>query len=124
MKKAVDDLKGKPKEERTAVAGSIAVMVVVLLLVGWGFFFLKRITSGAPVQTTWGPQNDVVDFGNLQQAADSFSSSYFDATEELKRIRDESADLQRDEIEAQSQSSFSDTYFNIEREESPVFGNF
>lgn len=124
MKKAIDDLKEKPKEERTAVAGSIAVMVVVLLLVGWGFFFLKRITSGAPVETTWGPQNDVVDFTDIQDAADSFSGAYFDATEELKRIRDEAAALQRDEIEAQSQNSFSDSYFEIENEETPGFGEF
>jgi len=124
MKNAIEDLKGKPKEERTAVAGGIAVMVVALLLVGWGFFFLKKITRGAPVETTWGPQNDVIDFVNLKDAADSFSGAYFDATEELQRIRDEAAALQRDEINAQSQGSFSDSYFEIKPESSPTFGDF
>jgi len=124
MKKAIEDLKGKPKEERAAVAGSIAVMVVVLLLVGWGFFFLKKITSGAPVETAWGPQNDIVNFSNVQEAADSFSGVYFDATEELRRIRDEAAALQRDEIESQTGDAFSDSYFQIESETAPSFGDF
>jgi hypothetical protein len=124
MKKTIDDLKVKPKEERTAVAGSIAVMVVVLLLVGWGFVFLKKLSSGAPVETPWGPQNDVIDFGNLQEAADSFSQTYFNASEELKRIRDEAASHQRDQMEADNNRAFQDTYFQIEDTENAGFGNF
>jgi hypothetical protein len=124
MKKAVEDLKEKPKEERVAVAGSIAVMVVVFLLLGWGFIFLKKISRGAPVETPWGPQNDVVDFGNLQEAADSFSNAYFDATDDLKRIRDEAAALQRDQLESERNDAFSDTYFQINNDENPGFGDF
>jgi hypothetical protein len=124
MRKAVEDLKEKPKEERAAVAGSIAVMVVVFLLIGWGFLFLKKITRGAPVETPWGPQNDVVDFGNLQEAADSFSGAYFDATDELKRIRDEAAALQRDQIEAEGNEAFSNTYFQINNEKNAGFGDY
>ena len=45
MKAAIDNLKQKPREHKTAVAGGVAIGVVALLLVSWAFFFLKKITA-------------------------------------------------------------------------------
>lgn len=52
VQKAVDNLKERPKDERQAVALGTAGAVVLILIVIWGFFFLKglrdeQIQSGA-----------------------------------------------------------------------------
>ena len=44
---AIDNLKTKPKDEKTAVAGGVASLVVILLLVGWVIYFFNKIRSGA-----------------------------------------------------------------------------
>ena len=46
IQKAVDNLKEKPKDEKKAIAGGIAIMVIAALIFTWGFFFLKKIQSG------------------------------------------------------------------------------
>ncbi len=50
MRRTVQKLRERPKEERVAVAGSIAIGVVALLLVGWVAFFLHDLGSGGPVR--------------------------------------------------------------------------
>lgn len=46
VQKTIDNLKDKPKDERKAVAGGIAIAVIAVLLVGWAFLFIKKIQSG------------------------------------------------------------------------------
>ena len=48
MQQTIDKLKEKPKEQHTAVAGGIATVVVAVLLIGWAFFYLKKILSEQP----------------------------------------------------------------------------
>lgn len=50
----IDSLKEKPHEEKRAVAGGIAVAVVIVLLVGWAFLFLRNIQKGAEIPTLQG----------------------------------------------------------------------
>ena len=41
----LEKLRGKPKDDKTAIAGGIAVFVVAILLIGWGILFLKKIAN-------------------------------------------------------------------------------
>lgn len=50
----IDSLKEKPHEEKRAVAGGIAVAVVIVLLIGWAFLFLRNIQKGAEIPTLQG----------------------------------------------------------------------
>src|SRR3989344_5304738 len=40
----LNDLKGRPHEDKKAVAGGIAIVVVVLII-GWGFLFLRNLRN-------------------------------------------------------------------------------
>lgn len=91
MKETIDKLKERPKDERTAVAGGVAALVALLLLVGWGFFFLKRIVRGESVPTTWGVQSDIVNSPTLRGATSEFEEQFYNATEELRLLRDQAA---------------------------------
>ncbi len=91
MKETIDKLKERPKDERTAVAGGVAALVALLLLVGWGFFFLKRIVRGESVPTTWGVRSDIINTPTLRGAADEFEEQFYSAAEELKLLRDQAA---------------------------------
>ncbi len=50
----IDSLKEKPHDEKRAVAGGIAIAVVVVLLVGWAFLFLRNIQKGTAIPTLQG----------------------------------------------------------------------
>ena len=51
LQKAVDNLKDRPHDEKKAVAGGIAITLVVVLLIGWGFLFLRKIQKGTAIPT-------------------------------------------------------------------------
>ena len=51
---SIDTLKDKPHDEKRAVAGGIAVAVVIILLVGWAFMFLRNIQRGNEIPTLQG----------------------------------------------------------------------
>lgn len=68
MQQTIDKLKEKPKEQKTAVAGGIAVTVVVILLIGWGFFYLKKILAERPSDDI---QTDAFDFASLRDSGDA-----------------------------------------------------
>ncbi len=50
VQRTVNKLRERSEEERVAVASSIAIGVVALLLVGWVAFFLHGLGGGEPVQ--------------------------------------------------------------------------
>jgi len=43
-------LRERPKEDKTAIAGGIAIFVVAVLLLGWGILFLRKIVSEKPME--------------------------------------------------------------------------
>jgi hypothetical protein len=49
LRRTIEDLRERPHEERTALAASIAIGVVAVLLVGWLIYFFHSIGgSSAP----------------------------------------------------------------------------
>ena len=45
----IEDMKGRSKDERVALAGSIAVAVVIILFLGWAVFFVRSAKSSLSV---------------------------------------------------------------------------
>jgi len=46
MQETINRLREQPKEHRTAIAASIAIGIVIILLVGWFFFFMHGLGKG------------------------------------------------------------------------------
>ena len=88
------DLQSRPKDQKKVIAGGGAALVAFALFAGWAFFFFHKIINGQQVDTSWGPQKDIMQFTNVKEAQDSFSKSYNDASSELKAIRDDAAGSQ------------------------------
>lgn len=87
VQKAIDNLKERPKDERTTVAGGVAIAVVIALLVGWGFLFLRKIQREGP-SYDFGPQG-IQDFGwdQLKAAGGGVTSKNYDPQSELRTLR-------------------------------------
>lgn len=85
----IDSLKEKPHEEKRAVAGGIAVAVVVVLLVGWAFIFLRNIQKGTDIPTLQGgalpdDQLDTQFLRATQQQIDEYYQSSEDRYRDLR----------------------------------------
>jgi|SRR3989344_939391 len=91
IQKAVDNLKEKPKEDRKAIAGGIALTVVVLLLVGWAFLFFKKIQRGAELQQLGGGAQEEFDFSSVREAQRELMEGFSDI-DELRAVREQSAE--------------------------------
>ncbi|QQG37746.1 MAG: hypothetical protein HYS26_03930 [Candidatus Kaiserbacteria bacterium] len=91
IEKTINNLKEKPKDERKAVAGGIAIAVVIILFIGWAFLFLKKIQrGGVEADLTSGAQSEF-NFSSVREAqerllGDFSSESANDA--ELRTIRE------------------------------------
>jgi len=68
-------LRERPKEDKTAIAGGVALVVVAILLIGWGIIFLKRIANEAPTEQ-YAPSN--YDLSSLRDSV--APSSYYTDT--------------------------------------------
>ena len=79
MQSAIDKLKEKPKEQKTAVAGGIATAVVAILLIGWGFFYLKKVLSEQPVDEYTGSPYDFSSLRDTDGSAIGGSGDYYDS---------------------------------------------
>lgn len=68
-------LRERPKEDKTAIAGGVALVVVAILLIGWGIIFLKRIANETPTEQ-YAPAN--YDLSSLRDSV--APSSYYTDT--------------------------------------------
>jgi hypothetical protein len=48
LERTLNNLRERPKEERTAIAAWVAIGVVAILLIGWLVYFLHNIVSQPP----------------------------------------------------------------------------
>lgn len=89
IQKAVDNLKGKPDEDKKVVAGGIAIMVMVILFIGWAFLFLKKVQRGGQGLQIGGTAQDEFNFSNVRQAQQDLMKG-FTNEDELQEVRQQS----------------------------------
>jgi hypothetical protein len=87
IQKAIMDLKGKPQEDRKAVAGGIALGVVAVLIVAWAFFFFQNMRSGQ-FQDFESTIPDEFNFSSVQEAQKELMEG-FSGLDELRAVREQ-----------------------------------
>ena len=88
VQSAIDKLQGKPKDERTAVASGIAITVVVVLFIGWGIYFIRKIQSGTQqVNLSSGAQDDF-NFTSVKEAQQQLQAQYNTKTDDQQALQD------------------------------------
>jgi hypothetical protein len=87
IQRAVDNLKEKPKDDKKAVAGGIAIMIMAILFFGWAFMFVKKIQRGTTELQFGGTAQDDFNFSNVRQAQDDLMNDYSREDELLEARR-------------------------------------
>lgn len=91
VQKTVDNLKGKPPEQKTAVAGGAASLVVIILLIFWVMHFMKQIRSGAHDVSLDGIQNQI-NLKEVQSANRDIEAQFAkERLQEFQQLRDSAA---------------------------------
>lgn len=87
----LERLRGKPREEKMTLAASIAIVVIIVLAIGWAIVFAKRLQgSGASQLHTGGIIQDDLDFNSANEAQQRLQNAYHAApTPEMEALRDE-----------------------------------
>lgn len=86
VQKTIDNLKDRPHDEKKAVASGIAISVIVILLIGWGFLFVRRVQN-TPVPSL---ENGVVptDQFNMDLIRESARGNAYDPSDDLRNLRE------------------------------------
>ena len=87
VQKTIDNLKGRPKDEKTAVASSVAVAVVAVLLLGWGFWFVHNLKRGGQFNTFIGTTQQEFNpavIKDVQKQMEGFMQKNTDPTRDLR----------------------------------------
>ena len=95
LQKAVDNLKDKSKDEKKAVAGGLAILVVVALFAGWAILFLKKIQRGGEVQSLGGGAQDEFLNSSIRDAQSALMRGFSDI-DDLRGVRDQSGQQYRE----------------------------
>jgi hypothetical protein len=91
IQRTIDNLKDKPHEEKKVVAGGIAIAVVVVLLVGWAFFFLRSIQKGEVVPTLQGGSvpEDQLNAQFIQNTQRQLNDYYQQSADQFRALREQ-----------------------------------
>ena len=113
--KAVTNLKDRPKDEKTAVASGIAITVIIVLFIIWGFYFFHKVRSGAVAPTFQGAGQQFNASG-LQAAQQQLQTEYASATSQFQNLSNEAAQsqvgVQQSEMQIQAAGGGTDQFGN------------
>lgn len=89
-----NQLKDASHDEKKVVAGSVAIFVVIVLIIAWGFFFLRKIqrTNLPSLENTTIP-TDQFNLDQLRAAQNAYGNSY-SPTDDIRNLRDSAAENQ------------------------------
>lgn len=92
VQEKLNQLKGAPHEDKKVVAGGIAVFVVVVLIIAWGFFFLRKIqrTDLPSLENTTVP-TDQFNLDLLRDSQNAYTDSY-QPSDDIRNLRDSAAE--------------------------------
>lgn len=108
VQRTVDNLKQRPDDEKKAVAGGIAVLVVAVLFAGWAFFFFRSVKNGSiQVDLSSGTQQEF-NFSSTVEAQKALEAQYGDKTSELMQLRQNAAANQAGQGSAQASEDTAD----------------
>lgn len=91
VQNAINNLKGRPKDERTAVAGGVAIAVAAILFFGWIIYFFHKIQSGAIAPTLDSGAQDEFNPAGVQAAQQVLQQEYTSSTNDLIQLRNDAA---------------------------------
>ncbi len=92
VQKTIDNLKDRPHEDKKVVASGIAIFVVVILFIGWGFLFLRKIQTGTFEASESAVPRDQLGEQFAPQA--ELDAIYQSSLDELRALRESSAQNQ------------------------------
>lgn len=116
VQKTIDNLKERPKDEKTAVAGGIAITVVLILFIGWGFLFIKKIQKGGELRDLGSGAQEEFNFSSVKEAQKQLQDNFQYTADELRKIR-ESAVSDQPSVEPQPVGGdVSDPQFGVPEE--------
>lgn len=81
-----NDLKGAPHDDKKAVATSIAVFVVIILMLAWGFLFLKKVQR-TDLNTLENGAVPIDQFNMNLIRPNERDQAQYDSTEDIRNLR-------------------------------------
>ncbi len=92
VQQKIDQLKGASHEEKRAVASGVAVSVVIVLIIAWGFLFMRKIrNTPVPSLENGTVPIDQFDMRLIQNGGQDTSASPDD---DIRALRDSAAQSQ------------------------------
>lgn len=116
VQQALNNLKQGPKEDKVAVAGSIAVSVVVVLLAAWAIFFLRGLRNGGDQLDLSSGAQDQFNASNVREAQQQVQEN-LTTTNELLDIRARASGdgaVQQEAVQQQMQGDQSSPFKDVD----------
>ena len=91
LQEKLNDLKGRPHDDKKAVASGVAIFVVIVLIVGWGFIFLRKVrTTALPSLENGTVPTDQFDFNLIRDT--ERNQAIYDPEQDIRDLREGAAE--------------------------------